>query len=380
MEGNLECEMTVRNVTKKTVVTSSTITTSSGRKRSLVEIVPKGEPFPNYDVKLVPGERKNSTKLYELNNNDSNNNQSSLLEQPTKTVEEGRRSIGQSRKCSDHVSEQPIMIVTRGRRSRIEVPEWMEERKCPETEYQPSDISDIDDLLKYPADYSPREKEIDDNVEEDRIHPEFTKRNKQLVPVISDKNGVSESDEDSSEFEEEIVVVEVQRKPSWNKKLESPRQVEVPEWIKERKSSGTECQPIDGLLKYPTDYSPTKGEIEDNAIETWIHPVFAKRDEQVFPVLLDENGVDDSGEESSEFEEEIVVMDVKRKPSWNKKLVFPKQGPESAGKPIEDLLVAQTIRVQESAPDELLTEEKIECVERPSVFREVPDFAALENL
>ena len=369
----MECEMTVRNVTKKTVVTSSTITTSSGRKRSLVEIVPKGEPFPNYDVKLVPGERKNSTKLYELNNNDSNNNQSFLDEQPTKTVEEGRRSIGQSRKCSDHVSEQPIMIVTRGRRSRIEVPEWMEERKCPETEYQPSDISDIDDLLKYPADYSPREKEIDDSVEEGRIYPEFTKRDKQLVPVILDENGVNESDEDSSEFEEEIVVVEVQRKPSWNKKLESPRQVEVPEWIKERK-------PVDGLLKYPTDYSPTKGEIEDNAIETWIHPVFAKRDKQVFPVLLDENGIDDSGEESSEFEEEIVVMDVKRKPSWNKKLVCPKQGPESAGKPIEDLLVAQTIRVQESAPDEFLIEEKIECVERPSVFRELPDFAALENL
>ena len=101
MEANLECEMTVRNVTKKTVVTSSTITTSSGQKRSLVEIVPKGEPFPNYDVKLVPGEGTNSTELCELNNNDY----SSLDEQPTKTVEEGRRSIGQSRKCSHHLSE-----------------------------------------------------------------------------------------------------------------------------------------------------------------------------------------------------------------------------------------------------------------------------------
>lgn len=256
----------------------------------------------------------------------------------------------------------------------------MEERKCPETEYQPSDISDIGDLLKYPTDYSLREKEIEDTVEEGRIHPEFTKRDKQLVPVISDENGVSESDEDSSEFEEEIVVVEVQRKSSWNKKRESPRQFEVPEWIEERKSSETECQAIDGLLKYPADYSPRKGEIEDNnAIETWIHSVFAKRDKQVFPVLLDDNDVDDSGEESSEFEEEIVVMDVKRKPSCNKKLVFPKQGPERAGKLIEDLLVAQTIRIQESAPDEILIKEKTECVERPSVFRELPDFAALDD-
>lgn len=135
----------------------------------------------------------------------------------------------------------------------------MEERKCPETEYQPSDISDIGDLLKYPADYSPREKEIEDTVEEGRIHPEFTKRDKQLVPVISDENGVSESDEDSSEFEEEIVVVEVQRKSSWNKKRESPRQFEVPEWIEERKSSETERQAIDGLLNTQPIIHPEKG-------------------------------------------------------------------------------------------------------------------------
>lgn len=69
-------------------------------------------------------------------------------------------------------------------------------------------------------------------------------------------------------------------------------------------------------------------------------------------------------------------MDVKRKPSCNKKLVFPKQGPERAGKLIEDLLVAQTIRIQESAPDEILIKEKTE--KRPSVFRELPDFAALD--
>ena len=109
----------------------------------------------------------------------------------------------------------------------------------------------------------------------------------------------------------------------------------------------------------------------------------AKRNEQVLPVVPDEEDDEDKSEEEyDEFEEEIVVMNVRRNPLWRKGLEIPEPEPEKVGIPIEDLIEIPTLPAKkESAPGEVLIDEKIESVKRPPVVHaELPDFGILEKL
>ena len=199
-------------------------------------------------------------------------------------------------------------------------------------------------------------------------------------------------------------------------------QIDVPEWLGERKSPGTqhrhpETSDISVHLKYPSDYAAKSKEQEEKASESKIHPEVAKRDkpdvsilslEDVFKEKEKEKGEvkktekvemqsappqpasteddeeeDEDDEEYDEFEEEIVVMDVKRRLRFPKGLEIREPESEKVGVPIEDLLEVPALQLdQESAPDDaLLIEEKIESVERPPViYAELPDLDILDNL
>ena len=193
----------------------------------------------------------------------------------------------------------------------------------------------------------------------------------------------------SSDRSDELPIVPVMKKKN---------QFDVPEWMVEQKSPGTERRDVDisdinAFLKYPSNYFPRRKELGDKVKESKIYSEVAKREKQDIPMLpaeeddeeeSDEEETDDEGseEESDEFEEEIVVMNVRRNPLWRKGLQIPKPEPEKVGIPVEDLLEIPTLEAkQESAPDELLIDEKIEFVERPPVVHaEVADFCILEKL
>lgn len=195
-------------------------------------------------------------------------------------------------------------------------------------------------------------------------------------------------------------------------------QINMPEWMDEKSSPGTtrrNPEPLDisAHLKYPSGYAPKKKEPESRANESKIHAEVAKRDKPVISMLsledivnqkkkevkkpdkteekpaapqpspADEEDEDEDEEEEDgeydEFEEEIVVMDVRRKARFPKGLEIPKPEAEKGpGIPIEDLLDLPTIEAgQESAPGENLIDEKIESEERqPTVYSE-PNFEEL---
>ena len=93
----------------------------------------------------------------------------------------------------------------------------------------------------------------------------------------------------------------------------------------------------------------------------------------------DDNDDEESEEEYDEFEEEIVIMDVRRKSIWRKWLEHPQPQPEKKGVPIEDLIEIPSLqeKTQESSLDEFLMEEKIEPVERQPVSCEPPDLSSV---
>ena len=115
----------------------------------------------------------------------------------------------------------------------------------------------------------------------------------------------------------------------------------------------------------------------------WMKYPRAKRNEEVLPVIPAEKDDEDESEEYNEFEEEIAVMDVRRNPIWSKVLLeIAESEPENVAIPIEDLIEIPTLPAKkESAPGEVLIDEKIESVKRPPVVHaELPDFKILENL
>lgn len=290
MEYSSECGMSVRQVMKRTVVTSTT-TTSSGIEsdrgnRSLVEMTTKQAPgFPRHDVKMFARDEFSTMSSGPFSN--GRNSYGSVYERSFTTTTiggggESRRFIEHITKPSGRGDEHPIVLV-RKERSQIDVPEWMEERKSPNAERRGVDISSLKAFLKYPSDYSLRKRKPEaDRVNESKIRPEVAKLDKTEIPMILD---------DDDEEEEE------------------------------------------------------------------------------------------SDEEYDEFEEEIVIVDIRRKPIWRKGLEIPKPQPQKAGVPIEDLLEIPTLKAkQESAPDKLI-DEKIDSTERPPVvYAELPDFGVLENL
>lgn len=249
----------------------------------------KGVPgFPRHDVKMFPREEFSSMSSESFSYNSNSNHFGSVYGRSVTTTTtiggdgENRRFIEHFTKSCGRGDEQPITVVMK-ERSRSDLPEWMEVRASPETERRNVDSYNISVLLKYPGYYTLRKTESDDNANESKIHPEVAKREKAEI-VLS----LEEDDEDEEE----------------------------------------------------------------------------------------------SDEEYDEFEEEIVVVDVRRKPVWRRGLEIPKPQPQKVGVAIEDLLEVPMLQAkQESADDQLLIDEKIEHVERPPVvYAELPAFGVLDHL
>lgn len=122
----------------------------------------------------------------------------------------------------------------------------MEERSSLETKRRNPEVSDINNLLKYPNSYVPEMASPDpmkvQYMYEGTIRPEVAKRDNS-VPVLQDFEVDDEDDEDEEydEFEEVIVIVDVQRKPVWHRGLELPKA--------ETQKVGI---PIQDLLQLPT--------------------------------------------------------------------------------------------------------------------------------
>ena len=137
----------------------------------------------------------------------------------------------------------PVIPVQREKPEFL-TPQWMEERSSLETKRRNPEVSDINNLLKYPNSYVPEMASPDPmKVQyEGTIRPEVAKRDNS-VPVLQDFEVDDEDDEDEEydEFEEVIVIVDVQRKPVWHRGLELPKA--------ETQKVGI---PIQDLLQLPT--------------------------------------------------------------------------------------------------------------------------------
>lgn len=186
--------------------------------------------------------------------------------------------------------------------------------------------------------------------------------------VIGDPTMSADRDDESS------VVVVQKEKPAFV----------TPEWMEERpspeaKRRNPDVLDINILLKYPSGDLPKKNSPDPRKMqyESTIRPEVAKRDNST-PMLLDEDFEDD---DDDEFEEVIVIVDVQRNPLWRKGLAKPKPERPKFGVAIHNLLELPTRRTkQESAPDELFTDEKIESVQRPPMNYEAMDLQSiLEN-
>ena len=92
------------------------------------------------------------------------------------------------------------------------------------------------------------------------------------------------------------------------------------------------------------------------------------REQLVIPVLPGEEDVNDE-EEYDEFEEEIVVMNVRRELVWRTWLERPKQETKTDGTLVEDLLEIPSLqgKTQDWSSEKFLIEDKIESVERQPV-------------
>ena len=106
------------------------------------------------------------------------------------------------------------------------------------------------------------------------------------------------------------------------------------------------------------------------------------RDQLVIPVLPGEEDVNDE-EEYDEFEEEFVVMNVRRELIWRTWLERPKQEKNTAGTLVEDLLEVPSLQAKthDLSSEKFLIEEKIESVERQPVNHEwLTDLISFENM
>ena len=106
------------------------------------------------------------------------------------------------------------------------------------------------------------------------------------------------------------------------------------------------------------------------------------RDQLVIPVLAGEEDVNDE-EEYDEFEEEIVVMNVRRELIWRTWLERPKQETKTVGILVEDLLEIPSLqgKTQDWSSEKFLIEQKIESVERQPVNHAwLTDLSSFENM
>ena len=286
------------------------------KEESKIKVDINGQPFPNHDIKF--GTRGHTTITTESSGDDNLGNSTSyhrsvitktigggggttVVERSTKTSGGETTVVEHSTKNSGHDGEHPITVVKKN--YQIDVPEWMEEKSSPETKRRSHETSDISVHLKYPRAYTPK-IEPEPVANESKIHPEVAKRDKPVIGILNLDDVVKEKEKEEAKKTE--------------KKEEKP---------------------------------------------TMPEPPAAEEDEEE-----DESEEEDEGE-VDEFEEEIVVMEVRRKPRYHKGLEIPQAEPEKVGIPVEDLLEVPTIEnLQESAPDEfIIQEEKIEPVQRPPV-------------
>ena len=322
----------VRRIIKKTIVTTTTTkrTTSNNDGPTTKEISSgevllqfgskppadevskinfdiKGQPFGNHDLKFTTrGHTKIST---ESTGGDNVGNSTSYHRSVfTKTIGGGGGTtvVEHSTKSSGHGNDHPITAVTK--ESRIHVPEWMEKKSSPETTRRSHGTSDISVHLNYPRDFTTK-KEPEPVANESKIHPQVTKRDKPVIDILSLEDVVKEKEKE--------------------KKEEKP----------------------------PSPQPPPTPEDEEE----------------------EEESEDEQDEEYDEFEEEIVVLEVRRKPRYHRGLEIAKDEPEKVGIPVEDLLTVPVIeKVQESAPMDFIEEEKVVAVEREPVNEGAFDFFSLE--
>ena len=106
------------------------------------------------------------------------------------------------------------------------------------------------------------------------------------------------------------------------------------------------------------------------------------REQLVIPVLPGEEDVNDE-EEYDEFEEEIVVMNVRRELVWRTWLERPKQETKTDGTLVEDLLEISSLqgKTQDWSSEKFVIEQKIESVERQPVNHAwLTDLSSFENM
>ena len=106
------------------------------------------------------------------------------------------------------------------------------------------------------------------------------------------------------------------------------------------------------------------------------------REQLVIPVLPGEEDVNDE-EEYDEFEEEIVVMNVRRELVWRTWLERPKQETKTDGTLVEDLLEIPSLqgKTQDWSSKKFVIEQKIELVERQPVNHAwLTDLSSFENM
>ena len=282
-------------------------------QESHVKVDIKGQPFQTRNINMF--ERRGHTTITTGTSAGDNPGTNTVYQRSvvTKTIgggDGGTRIVEHSTKTSSHGGEDPIMVVKKDN-SQITMPEWMVEQSSPETKGKTAEMSDINIHLKYSSDYNPSKKDLEPSVNESRIHPEVAKRDKPAISMLT--------------------LGDVVKK----------------EKGEEKKTEKTEETPA------PTQAADEEDEDDDD-------------DEE-----------DDDGE-VDEFEEEIVVMEVRRKPRFHKALEIVEPEKEKVGIPIEDLLELPTIEVaQESAPDENLIEEKVVAVKLQPTEYPVPDIEEL---
>ena len=335
------------------VVKGASTETTPVRKKSVAKVELKGPPFGLYEITMFcPQDHDTMTESRQWHggsiNYNSFNHQSVFSER--------------NRGGNVHRGGESSVLVVHKEKPELVIPEWMEEQSSPEAKRRnPKDL-EINVLLKYPNSHVPKRKAPDPSKVqyESAIRPEVAKRDKSVpvLPVQKDK-----------------------------------RAFVTPEWMEERPSPKTkrrnpEVSDIDILLNYANSYVPKMDAPDPRKVryESTIRPEVAKRNNTV-PVLQDFED-DDDEDEYDEFEEEIVIVDIQRKPAWNRGLDLPRSEPQKVGVPIEDLLQLPTQKAkQESAQDKLsidnnsndinIIDEKIESVQRLAVLQEAQNWASI---
>ena len=211
------------------------------RKKSEAKMELKGPPFGLYEITMFSPQGQASMTEPRQWHSGTHGGINSFYHQ---SVFSERISGGNGH----HGGESSVLVIQKEKPALV-TPEWMEERPSAETKRQNPEDLDIDVLLKYPNSYVPKRNAPDPSKVqyESTIRPEVAKRDNP-VPVLQDQfedddyqDDENNEDDEYDEFEEVIVIVDVQRKPVWHRGLELPRS--------EPQKVGV---PIQDLLQLPT--------------------------------------------------------------------------------------------------------------------------------